>query len=154
MEFKTIKHLNPVWREKANFIIGARCTYKNHATKAWEQLWSRKISDNYYEICCIPFFLYDISLGDEVKTDRDYWILKVTKRAGHFTFRVWFGNSDNSMVEKDLIDKINNLGGLFEWYSSILIAIDTPNEYLARQLSDYLFEKEQLGWFTYETGKT
>jgi hypothetical protein len=123
-------------------------------TKAWEQLWSRKISDNYYEICCIPFFLYDISLGDEVKTDRDYWILEVTKRSGHFTFRVWLGNSDDYMKREDLIDTINKLGCLFEWYSSKLLAIDTPNESIARQLSGYLLEKEQSGWFTYETGKT
>jgi len=79
METKTIKHPNPVWREKANFIIGAQCTNKADKTNAWEQLWSRKVSGNIFEICCIPFFLYDISLGDEVKTDQDFWILEVLK---------------------------------------------------------------------------
>jgi hypothetical protein len=154
METKTIKHLNPVWREKANFIIGGKCT--NAAAEdsnTWEQLWSRKITDDIFEICCIPFFLYDISLGDEVKTDQDYWIFEVIQRSGHFTFRVWFGNSTNPNIREEIIDKVNGLGCLFEWYSNNLLAIDAPTADLAKQMSGLLYEKEQIGLLIYETGR-
>jgi hypothetical protein len=155
MEIKTIKHLNPVWREKANFIIGAKCTNATaEDSNSWEQLWSRKISDDTFEICCIPFFLYDISLGDEVKTDQDYWINDVIKRSGHFTFRVWFGNSTNPNIREEIIDRVNGLGCLFEWYSNNLLAIDAPTEDLAKQISGFLYEKEQIGLLIYETGRT
>ncbi len=154
MEIKTIKHLNPVWREKANFIIGAQCTNKADKTNAWEQLWSRKIADDIFEICCIPFFLYDISLGDEVKTDQNLWILEVTKRSGHFTFRAWFGNSKDPGIRDNIMDRVNDMGCLFEWYSTNLLAIDTPNEGLAKQIANYLYEKGQSGLLVYETGQT
>jgi len=153
MKTKTIKHPNPVWREKANFIIGAQCTNKADKTNAWEQLWSRKVSGNIFEICCIPFFLYDISLGDEVKTDQDFWISEVLKRLGHFTFRAWFGNSNDSSIRDGIIKRVNDLGCLFEWYSNNLLALDAPTEDLAKQLADYLYEQEQLGLLVYETGQ-
>ncbi len=154
MEPKTIKHLKPVWREKADFIIGAEDINKTSSTKVWEQLWCRTISENSFEICCIPFFLYDLSLGDEVKTDHDYWIQKVIKPSGHLTFRVWFDKPNNEVRRKELVSQIINHGCLYEIYSNKLIAIDAPNELLASEIADYLFTKEQLGWFIYETGKT
>ncbi|MFE4542364.1 hypothetical protein [Arthrobacter sp. NPDC056727] len=49
-------HSEPVWRDKANFIIAA--TVGSSATEVTtEQLWVRKIDGMQYEICCIPFFV-------------------------------------------------------------------------------------------------
>lgn len=66
MTVKTIQHFNPVWREDANFIIGIEINISSGDDPSWEQLWSRKISENRFMICCIPFFPYNLSLGDEV----------------------------------------------------------------------------------------
>jgi hypothetical protein len=45
-----VQHETPVWRERANFIIGAALD----APGKWEQLWARQVSPNRFELCCIP----------------------------------------------------------------------------------------------------
>src|SRR6267142_3788381 len=83
------QHLNPVWREKSDFIIRAFLEVKeNH--NHWEQMWARKLNENHFMICCVPFFTYGLNLGDEVLCDPDYQIREVTKRSGNMTFRIWF----------------------------------------------------------------
>ena len=110
MEDKTLVHLNPVWREKANFIIGAKCMpRKDSDSRCWEQLWSRQITDNHFEVCCIPFFVYDLALGDEVETDSNYLIVQVVKPSGHYTFRVWFGDSPEPNIRGDVIAEVTRL---------------------------------------------
>jgi hypothetical protein len=48
-------------------------------------------------LCCIPFFLYDIALGDVVRTsaqgDRRYVLESVVSPSGRHVFGVWFGES-------------------------------------------------------------
>jgi hypothetical protein len=154
MEDKTIQHLNPIWRERANYIIRVRINDDaQDGIKGWEQLWSKKIEDDLYEICCIPFFLYNISLGDEVKVDSDHWITEVKKRSGHFTFRVWFGDSKDPTIRERVMRNTEELGCLFEWYSTNLLAISAPTQDLAVIISGYLLKKAELGLLNYETGQ-
>jgi hypothetical protein len=154
MSTKTIVHLNPIWRYKSDFIIGARHSDSlSNNIGVEEQFWSRKIGDNTFEICCIPFFVYNISLGDIVKTDSDYWITEVLVRSGHFTFRIWLGDTRDQFTRDQVIQEIIKLGCLFEWYSENLLAIDVPTRILAEQISAYLLKSEQLGLLTYETGQ-
>lgn len=44
-------------------------------------------------MCCIPFFVYDVALGDVVATspegDGKYIVEKVVQPSGRFVFRVW-----------------------------------------------------------------
>ena len=154
MNVKTIQHLNPIWRDKTDFIIGAKCNFKHSGfDEDWEQLWNRKISEFRFEICWIPFFLYDISLGDEVVTGKDFMITKVVKPSGHYTFRVWFGDSKVPNIREIVLDEIIHIGCLFEWYSENLLGIDCRKED-AQKVADLLYEKENKGLFNYETGKT
>ena len=32
----------------------------------WEQLWGKEVGPQRCIVCCIPFFVYDVALGDEV----------------------------------------------------------------------------------------
>jgi hypothetical protein len=80
MKTKTMQHVNPIYPEKTDFIIGAKCNYKtDEYDMVWEQLWARRISEFRFEICCIPFFAYDLALGDEVVTDKNHMITEVVK---------------------------------------------------------------------------
>ncbi len=155
MEEKTFVHLNPIWHDKANYIIGARCfPNKDSDTQGWEQLWSRQLTSNRFEICCIPFFVYDLALGDEVEIDSDYMIRRVTRWSGHYTFRVWFGDSPESSIRDEVIAEVTCLGGLMEWYSQKLLGIDAASASQAQDIADFLFQKQQVGHLIYETGKT
>src|SRR5262245_20420281 len=87
-------HLRPIWRERANFIIHGRIEDAPQGEKQQEQLWVRQVAPNEFEVCCIPFFLYNISLGDYVKTaplGEPYIVHEVTKRSPWLVYRVWFG---------------------------------------------------------------
>ena len=37
----------------------------------FEQLWARQESADLFEICCIPFFVHKLALGDVVRTDTE-----------------------------------------------------------------------------------
>jgi hypothetical protein len=104
-------------------------------------------------ICCIPFFAKDLSLGDEVETDENYRIKAVIKPSGHYTYRVWFGESNEPNIRDTLVEELEQKGCLLEWYSNNLLAISC-SEQDAQMIADILFEKQNNGLIFYETGKT
>jgi hypothetical protein len=54
-------HQAPVWRDKADFIINARIEdLDDGGVQWWEQLWTRELPGNRYEVCCIPFGVSDL----------------------------------------------------------------------------------------------
>lgn len=153
MELKTKKHLHPIWYEKANFIIRAKIFNEDNQLIGQEHIWAKWISEKTFEICCIPFFIYDLSLADVVETDIDQWITSVMQPSGHYTFRVWFGDSKSDAIRDEVIDRMTKEKLLYEWHSRNLLAIDFPNEPVAASFSGYLFEKKTLNELDYETGK-
>jgi hypothetical protein len=123
-------HDAPVWRDRANFVIGAPLREEGRA----EQLWARQVSDQRFEICCIPFFLYDVALGDVVETDANYDLARVVERSGRFVFRVWFGEAFHPRQE--VADELAELGALLEWSSANLLAVDAADEAHAQVIAD------------------
>jgi hypothetical protein len=125
-----VVHLSPVWREHANFIIDARIEEAG-LPRRYEQLWARKVDDNHFKICCIPFFVYDLSLGDEVATnaqgDRQYVIESVVKPSNRFTFRAWFEGSSSPTIKDEVVKRLRELGANFEWYSKNLLGVDAED---------------------------
>ena len=154
---KNIKvHLSPLLKGKANFLIHAKCGGEGEEV-FWEQIWAKQISESEFEVCCIPFFVYDLSIGDKVETQRegqfDYLIKGVVQCSGHITFRVWFGDSNSPSIRDEVIGEALSRGCLVEWHSANLLGISANSEETARQISGYLLELENAGSLSYETGK-
>ena len=153
----TVVHHQPVWRERANFIIAARLEQSSPDQRwNWEQLWARQIGENRFEVCCIPFFAYDLNLADEVETtnvEKKYVVNTVLKESGRFTFRAWFSPK---AAREELIAELTGLGYLLEerWQGSRLIAIDAADKEKAQGLADLLHDKQRQGLLNYETGRT
>jgi hypothetical protein len=145
-------HDKPAWRERADFIINAKLPEEGR----FEQLWTRKISDETFELCCIPFFLYDVALGDIVQTEdsdgRRYLLAKVVKPSGHYVFRAHFARSGPSPDE--VVERLTELGVQMEWSSPTLLAIDARNLDHAQQIADFLRAQADQGQLIYETGKS
>jgi len=141
-------HETPVWRERANFVIGAALPEEGRT----EQLWARQLGENRFEICCIPFFLYDVALGDVVETDANYDLVRVVVASGRFVFRVWFGDSFHPRQE--VANELSELGALSEWSSTNLLAVDASDGAHAQSIADYLAEQERAGRLMYETGRS
>lgn len=150
---KIAVHQDPVWRDRANFVIRAKLEEEGR----WEQLWARQLSENRFEICCIPFFVYDLALGDEVETEptegAKYVVKQVVKDSGRYTFRVWSGDSHDRQAVDEVVAKAAELGCAVEWHSVHLIAISAEPDF-AQQLANYLFALESDKRLEYEAGRT
>lgn len=146
-------HENPVWRDKSDFIIRAYLE-ENEGRNEWEQLWVKRVDDWRFSLCCIPFFAYNLALGDEVETDGNYVVQGVVKPSGQFTFRVWFGDSINPRVKEEVLRQLEVMSVLFEWSSANLLAISVKDTDQAQQLADYLYARQNAGDLMYETGRT
>ena len=113
-------HREPVWRDRANFVINAPLAEEGE----FEQLWSKQVSEDSFEICCIPFFLYDVALGDVVRTTtingRRYIVNDVAERSGRYVFRVFFA-SEMRQNREPTFDALAARGALLEWSSPGLL---------------------------------
>ena len=141
-------HSEPAWRDRSNFIIGARLPEEGRA----EQLWARQVGDRQFEICCIPFFVYDVALGDVVETDASFDLVRVIEPSGRYVFRVWFGES--SHPREEIAARLATLGALLEWSSVNLLAVDAADASHAQVIADFLAEQERCGRLTFETDRS
>lgn len=146
-------HRDPVWRERADFLIVAEID-PGETLKDTEQLWARRIDECHFEVCCVPFFTYHLALGDVVRTEpraaRQYVVAEVTEPSGRAVFRVWFGESTEPRV--GVLSDLEALGGLLEWSSSSLLAIDVSDPVQARYVAEYLGARAAEGRLLFELG--
>lgn len=146
-------HNSPVWRDKANFIIRAYLEEKNNRSE-WEQLWAIRLDEKRFSICCIPFFAFDLALGDEVETDDSYIVQRVVAASGQYTFRVWFGDSTYPGIRDEVVKHMESLTVEVEWSSENLLALSAFDAEQAQQVADYLHSRQSAGHLIYETGKS
>jgi hypothetical protein len=150
MEMK--KHREPAWRARANY----RLAMKVDDAPFEEELWARQKSDVEFEICCIPFFIYDVHLGDTIKIvphEGKNLVLGVTTPSGHHTFRVWL-KAMSPLLREQVLEEIARLSCEFEWYDERLLAVDAPDDTTANELARWLETKMRGGGLDYETGRT
>lgn len=149
------QHSEPIWRDKSNFIIAADIAGGSGAVDR-EQLWAKQIAETRFELCCIPFFVYDLALGDIVETaplgGRKYMFVKVVEPSGRFVFRVWFGETMHPREE--IVEDLAGLGALHEWSSVNLLAVDAADQEHAQEVADYLAGAESDGKLMFETGRS
>ena len=143
-------HREPVWGDRANFVIRAKLP----DTDDFEQLWCRQMTDSNYEVCCIPFYLYDVALGDVVVArTSDLTMCEVLQSSGRFVFRVWFEATGHS-IHDPVAEMLKQEGALLEWWSPRLLAVDASDQSHAQRIADYLADQERRGRLAYETGRT
>jgi hypothetical protein len=150
-----VLHQDPVWRERSDFIIHAELPEKDRPKK-FEQLFVKQLDAHRFELCCIPFFVYNLALGDVILTSprsgKRYVVSSVTKPSGRFVFRVWSGKSFQPRYE--LANRLKELGCLIEWSSRNLLAVDAVDAQHAQIVADFLAERERAGELLYETGRS
>lgn len=153
-----VVHREPVWRSRANFmIVGDTADADDpEPTKRWEQLWARKAGENRYELCCIPFFMYNLALGDIVACHQaeghQYVIHEVVEPSGHVTFRIWFGESTVAGIRAEAEQALIDLGAAVEWSSTNLLAVDATDAEHAQKVISYIHPRAQRSELEYERG--
>jgi hypothetical protein len=144
-------HRDPAWRDRANFIIQAPLEEEHH----FEQLWVRQLEADLFEVCCIPFFLYDVALGDIVKTalqgESRYVMTGVERSLGRYVFRAFFSEAQYGYRDS-VVAELEELGALMEWSSPSLVAIDAADLDAGQGVADLLWARQQSGRLVFETG--
>jgi hypothetical protein len=116
-----------------------------------EQVWARKIGNNTFEICCIPFFTYGIALGDTVETDSGYFIRKVAEKGGHRTLRGAVANKDKAdELHESIHGYLDRAGLMYEWYSLGYFAVDLPSPLREGEIIPFLEDLVSTGDLSYE----
>lgn len=149
-------HRDPVWRERANFVVNA--PIEEPAAVHTEQLWARyDPAAQLYEICCIPFFIYDLALGDMVAVsaaeDGSYVFDRVVISSGRVTFRIYFGRAE-SRFQADVMMDLAKAPIRIERFSESVVALDIEEKDSPQRLADYLAQAQDEGKLIYETGRT
>ena len=137
-------HQEPAWRDKANYIIQAPVEHGGEK-EIREQLWARKAGDR-FEICCIPFFVRGLALGDEVEAEPDdagrQLLRRVVRPSGNQTFWVWFEDDAELALLYSVRDGLERLGCLTEGYSKGLLAFNAESDRQAEQALEFLDGEE------------
>lgn len=112
-------HPNPVSRPVPSFMVRAALESVGEG-EGFEQLWTKRVGDDLFELCCIPFFAYNLALGDVVRAEGSsgYVIDGVERRSGNGVVRVAITRrEDVDGVHRKLHQLLGRLGYLSEWYA-------------------------------------
>jgi Domain of unknown function (DUF4265) len=141
-------HHHPVWRDRADAIVHARVEQAGSGY-IQESLWTKKLADNRYEICCVPFFIHDLALGDEVETALNevgkLTLQRVVKRSGNQTFWIWFNEPYDREVWDKAYESVARCGCPLEGYNAGLIAFSVESEEQAELALEALKEESDRG---------
>lgn len=137
-------HREPAWRGRADFIIEARVEHGG-GREIREQLWARAAGGR-FEVCCIPFFVPDLALGDEVEVEEDeagrHLLRRVVKASGNETYWVWFEDDAEVSLLHRVRDGLERLGCLTEGYSRGLLAFNAESAGQAERALEFLGGEE------------
>jgi hypothetical protein len=154
-----VTHSDPAWRSRANFIAHGRVHGVNDHKRTYEQLWTRDLGNSRFELCCIPYFLYNVNLGDHVELGPDGDLQHVLKRVvhdgGHSTFR-FYCVGEASLATETLQKVVMNLkerGCCIEHEGNGYVAADAQNATAAESVSLYLGDLQRRGVIRLETGR-
>jgi hypothetical protein len=124
---KIVSHPSPVMPRDS--LVVADLT-RHGLPGHYEQFWTQRVSDTVYEISCIPFFTYGISLGDRVEVNTGCVIQRVTERSGHKNLRAMIANvQHDATVHEKLATWVQSMALLYECHGPGYFAVDLPVDY-------------------------
>jgi hypothetical protein len=124
----------------------------------WEGLLAKRTGSDRARVCGVPFWVYDVNLGDEVSLVDSAEGAPVADGividAGNFTFRIIFHEADASDGRwQELMVEFERYDCWFDVHSPGLVGVSAPQGH-ARSVADLLSAKERSGELQYETGRS
>jgi hypothetical protein len=125
---------------------------------AWEGLLARRLGEDRARLAAIPYWVYNLDLGDEVELtvapNGAPVITGVAADSGNFTYRVVFEDAaDDDERWRELAQALSPLGCWFDVRSPAFLALSAPGPE-ADAVTAYLHAREARGELRYETGHT
>lgn len=118
-------HPNPAKKPVSSFMVRAALEGAGDGDN-FEQLWTKRVGADLFELCCIPFFAYDMALGDVVRAEATsgYVVQGVARRSGNGVVRVAIKRrEDVNEMHRKLHDLLGRLEYLCEWYAPGYVAV-------------------------------
>jgi hypothetical protein len=133
-------------------------SYVHDGPVMWEGLRARRLAEDRARLAAIPFWVYDLDLGDEVALETAptgaLIIADVTADAGNHTYRVVFEDAgDDDPRWRELAQALSPLGCWFDVRSPGFLALSAPDDG-ADAVAAYLHARAARGELTYEAGHT
>ncbi|KAA2252388.1 DUF4265 domain-containing protein [Solihabitans fulvus] len=149
-------HENPVLRSRSNYIARADLTPFGFGGQV-EQLWLMQCEDDSFELCCIPFRVYGMSLNDRVRlSDDGSLIAGLVAKSGRRVLRVLLTSEAGQLELTEGISRIKSevtsSGLLNEWSGDRHIAIDVPAMVDVTALMQVIEREEEAGVAFWEWG--
>lgn len=124
----------------------------------WEGLLAKREGRDRARVCAVPFWLYDVNLGDEVSVIESAESAPVANGivndAGAFAFRVIFDGAEaHDERWRQLMVQLEPYECWFDVRSPAFVALSAPAEH-ARRVADILSAKQERGELRYETGRS
>jgi hypothetical protein len=144
--------------EQAGSTVWAAVETESPDSVRWEGLLARRLPGERASVCSIPFWLYDLNLGDEValmmSAEDEPVVTEVVADSGNHTFRVRFvdASSDDERWRELMVD-LEPFECWFDVRSPGFLALSAPPAH-AQGVADHLDRREQRGELLFETGRS
>jgi hypothetical protein len=124
----------------------------------WEGLLARRLGADRARICAVPFWVYDLNLGDEVtlmdSAEGAPVVTGVVLDGGNYTFRVRFEHAaDDDVRWRGLMVELEPFDCWFDVRSPGFLAVSAPPAH-AQAVADHLDDRERRGDLLFETGRS
>ncbi len=121
-----ITHESPIGRGPSDYMIHADLSDRQDGWR--EQLWTRQLAPDRFEVACLPFFTYGICHRDVVAIGSNHLVGAVPEKSGHRTLRVAMvvDHPDRNQLHELLHGSVVEAGLPHEWLQGTYLAADLP----------------------------
>ncbi|MGW4199087.1 DUF4265 domain-containing protein [Streptomyces sp. NPDC005004] len=121
-----VTHEDPIGRGPTNYMVHADLSDRQDGWR--EQLWTRQLSEDTFEVACLPFFTYGICYRDVVTINSEHLVIRVVSKSGHRTLRVALvvEHANRDQVHEFLRGKAVDTGLPHEWLNGTYLAVNLP----------------------------
>ncbi len=118
-----------------------------------EQLWTRQLAPDRFEIACLPFFTYGICHRDIVTIDDQHLVSAVVEKSGHHTLRVALvkQHPQRDQLHELLHGEVVASGLGHEWLQGTYLSVDLPPGADPSPVIEILTKHRETGALFWET---
>lgn len=149
-----VTHESPLLGAEADLIVLAEVEADDEGVRHMEQLWCKRSGEGSAVMCCVPFFLYGVALGDEVAVEKDRTgrlvVGRVLRRSGRTVFRVILHSEEP--YAREAVQRLERWGAALEWWIDSYVALDLPSSEARARAAEDLDPLEASGLLEYEFG--
>lgn len=127
MSRRFVQHQDPLWSNRVDYFIHADLD-ADGMPDCSEQLAVRSLGSDHFEICCLPFYCYGLSVGDEVEAEelpdgRSVYVRRVQDGGNGLVRAAFRSSEDAETFHSSVHDSLVQEGLALEWNGIGYVAV-------------------------------